>query len=254
MILENKNNIAITSFYSFTNIDDISTLQPKILLVAKKKCIKGTILLAQEGFNGSLSGSKDRVDAVIEELIKLTGALDVNIKTNFASEHPFQRMKVKLKKEIVTLGLGYIDVKNLKGEYIEPQDWDKFVESEDVITIDTRNDYEVEIGTFKGAVDPQTLTFRDFPKWAEENKDKLQGKKIAMYCTGGIRCEKSTAFMRTLGFNDVYHLKGGILQYLEDTQNKNGKWQGECFVFDDRRAVDKELKPSETIDFDNRKF
>jgi UPF0176 protein len=253
-MMSENNNIAITSFYSFIDIEDIISLQPRILLVAKKKYVKGTILLAREGFNGSLSGAKENVEFVVSELIKLTGATDVNFKTNYSSVHPFSKMKVKLKKEIVTLGLGEIDVNSLKGEHIEPTEWDEFISSEDVITIDTRNDYEYAMGHFEGAVDPLTPTFRDFPMWAEEHKHMLEGKKIAMYCTGGIRCEKSTAYMRSLGYKEVYHLKGGILQYLEDTNNKNGKWHGECFVFDDRRAVDSDLKPSESALAENREL
>jgi len=237
--------IAVTSFYSFVNIEDIETLQPKIMLAGMKKYVKGTILLAKEGFNGSLSGTDENVKAVIDKLIALTKATDVSIKTNYCPEHPFIKFKVKLKKEIVTLGIGELDVENQKGEYISPEEWDKYLVKDDVILIDTRNDYEVAIGTFKGAVDPLTPTFRDFPKWVEENKEKLEDKTILMCCTGGIRCEKSTAYMKHLGYEKVYHLKGGILQYLEDTGNKNKMWQGECFVFDDRRAVDPDLAPAE---------
>lgn len=143
------------------------------------------------------------------------------------------------------MAVGDIDIASLKGEYIEANDWDKFISQDNVVVIDTRNDYEVCIGTFKGAIDPKTETFKQFPKWVEQNKDLLVGKKIAMYCTGGIRCEKSTAYLKKLGFNDVYHLKGGILQYLEDTHNHSNLWQGECFVFDDRRAVESDLSPAE---------
>ena len=153
--------------------------------------------------------------------------------------------EVKLKPEIVALGFGEIDVNKLKGEYIEPKDWDEFISRKDVILVDTRNDYEVEVGTFEGAINPLTDTFKELPKWVEENKALFEGKKIAMCCTGGIRCEKSTAFMKMIGYKDVYHLKGGILQYLEDTNNVHGKWKGDCFVFDDRRAVDDALAPAE---------
>ncbi len=239
------NKIAVTSFYSFVPITEMEILMPKLLLTAKKKSLRGTVLLAKEGFNGSISGSKTDVDLLLAQLIKLTKAEDVSIKTNYCEIHPFQKFKVKFKKEIVALGVGDIDVNAMKGTYIEPKDWDEFIAQDDVILVDTRNDYEVEIGTFKGAINPFTETFRELPKWVEQNKNLFEGKKIAMCCTGGIRCEKSTAYMKTLGYQEVYHLKGGILQYIEDTKNPNGIWDGECFVFDDRRAVDRELAPAE---------
>lgn len=220
-------------------------LIPKILLVGKKKSIRGTILLAKEGFNGSISGTVETTQILLKELISITGATEVNIKTNYDDIHPFHKLKVKLKPEIIAMGLGEMDVQNLKGDYIETKDWDKFIAGDNVVVVDTRNDYEVEVGTFEGAINPFTETFKQFPKWAQDNADMMKGKKVAMFCTGGVRCEKSTAYMKTLGFEEVYHLKGGILQYLEDTGNKDGKWQGECFVFDDRRAVDDELKPGE---------
>lgn len=236
--------IAIVSFYSFTNIEEPEMLIPKILLVGKKKSVRGTILVAKEGFNGSISGTTETTDILLQEIIRITGATNVNIKTNYDDQHPFHKLKVKLKPEIIAMGIGEMDIQNLKGDYIETSDWDKFITRNDVIVVDTRNDYEVEIGTFEGAINPLTETFKQFPKWAQSNAEMMQGKKIAMFCTGGVRCEKSTAYLKANGFNDVYHLKGGILQYLEDTGNKEGKWQGECFVFDDRRAVDDDLSPS----------
>lgn len=236
--------ISIVAFYSFVNIPEPEIVVPKVLLVAKKKRTRGTILIAGEGFNGTISGDDDTAHEVLNELIKITGAKDVMVKTHHHDEHPFQKMKVKLKKEIITLGVGDLDIENTKGEYIEGKDWDEFISRDDVVLVDTRNDYEVEVGTFEGAINPFTETFRQFPQWVEENKALFEGKKIAMTCTGGVRCEKSTAFMKSLGYKDVYHLKGGILQYLEDTGNKNRKWQGECFVFDDRFAVDDELHAS----------
>jgi UPF0176 protein len=242
-----SNEIAIVSFYSFIEIEDIDILMPKILLIGKKKYLKGTVLVAPEGVNGSVSGSDENLEFFIKELVKLTKSQDISVKYNYANIHPFQKFKVKLKKEIVALGAGDINVGKLKGEYIEPKNWDNFIERDDVILIDTRNDYEVEVGTFDNAVNPYTKTFKQFPAWVEKNKDMLKGKKIAMCCTGGIRCEKSTAFMKMLGYEEVYHLKGGILQYIDDTGNKSGKWRGDCFVFDDRVAVDNELVPSEGL-------
>lgn len=242
---DSSEQVAILSFYSFVNIFDPESLLAKILLVAKKKYVKGTVILAHEGFNGSISGQEKNLHLLIDEIRSLTQAKDISVKINYCTVQPFSKIKVKLKNEIVSLKFGKIDVENLKGEYIDTEDWDQFIRRDDVITIDTRNSYEVKAGTFEGAIDPDTETFRDFPKWAEENTELFQGKKIAMYCTGGIRCEKSTAYMKTLGYNEVFHLKGGILQYLEDTKNKNGIWKGDCFVFDDRGAVTSDLSPSD---------
>lgn len=240
-----KDDIAIVSFYSFVGVEDLDVLMPKILLIGKKKYLKGTVLVASEGVNGTISGSKENTEYFIEELIRLTNSTDMSVKVNYADEHPFQKFKVKLKKEIVALGVGDIDVNNMKGEYIKPKDWDEFIKRDDVVLVDTRNDYEVEIGTFEGAINPKTETFKEFPQWVDENKELFEGKKIAMCCTGGIRCEKSTAFMKMLGYKDVYHLEGGILQYIEDKKESDGTWKGDCFVFDDRRAVDNALAPSE---------
>jgi UPF0176 protein len=192
----NDTQIAVLSFYAFVPIEDIEILMPKMLLIGKKKSLKGTILLAHEGFNGSISGNKIDAENLINELAKITNAEEVSIKVNYCADHPFQKFKVKIKKEIVALGVGEIDVSNLKGEYIETKDWDNFISRDDVIVVDTRNDYEVEIGTFKKAINPNTETFKDFPEWALNNKNLFEGKKIAMYCTGGIRCEKSTAYMK----------------------------------------------------------
>ncbi len=243
-MIENKEKTAVLSFYSFTNIDNPEIVQPQILLHAKKKYVYGTVLLAQEGFNGTISGAEENVKFVVKQLEEITGAKDINIKINYCDKQPFSKVKVKLKKEIVALKFSDLDVENLKGEYIETDDWDDFISRDDVVTIDTRNDYEVKIGTFKGAVDPKTKAFSELPKWTEDNMNILQGKKVAMCCTGGIRCEKSTALLKSMGVEEVYHLKGGILQYLEDTKNKNEMWEGECFVFDDRGAVSDDLSPS----------
>lgn len=241
-------NIAVISFYSFVPIEDIDILMPKILLIGKKKYLKGTILVAKEGVNGSISGSEENTKYFIQELIKLTNSTDMSVKINYCDQHPFQKLKVKLKKEIVALGVGDIDVTQMKGTYIEPKDWDDFIKKEDVILVDTRNDYEVEIGTFDKAINPQTNTFKEFPKWVSDNKEMFKGKKIAMCCTGGIRCEKSTAYMKMLGYDEVYHLKGGILQYIEDKNLEAGSWDGDCFVFDDRGAVNNKLAPSNWLE------
>ena len=242
---QEQENIAVLSFYSFVNIENIDILQPKILLAAKRKYIYGTVIFAKEGFNGSISGQEKNLHWLISEIRKLTGARDISVKVNYCSKQPFSKIKVKLKKEIVALKSGELDVENLKGEYIDSKDWNDFIKRNDVITIDTRNDYEVKVGTFEGAIDPKTSSFSEFPQWTENNMHLFKGKKVAMFCTGGIRCEKSTALLKDMGVKEVYHLNGGILQYLEDTKNKSGVWKGECFVFDDRGAVSSDLSPSE---------
>ena len=239
-------SVAVLSFYSFVNIPQPEILLPKILLITKKKYVRGTIILAKEGFNGSISSTtEEHLHLVIKALKELTNPTDISIKVNYCSTQPFSKIKVKLKNEIVSMKAGEIDVERLKGEYVETSDWDRFIQRSDVIVVDTRNSYEIKAGTFKGALDPHTESFREFPEWARNNTELFKNKKIAMFCTGGIRCEKSTAYMKALGYEEVYHLKGGILQYLEDTKNENGVWEGNCFVFDDRGAVDSDLLPSE---------
>lgn len=239
-----NNTIIILSIYSFLHISDLKTLLPMMLLIGKKMNVKGTLLIATEGFNGYLSGTNENVYMVLEELIKLTKTKDINIKTNYCWYNPFKKFKVKIKKEIISMGVGDLDINTLKGEYIDPHYWDQFISRDDVIVIDTRNDYEIEVGTFNGSINPYTKTFKEFPNWVQQNKDLLNNRKVAMYCTGGVRCEKSTAYLKTQGFNQVYHLKGGILQYLNDTKNINNLWEGKCFVFDDRQAVNTDLSPT----------
>lgn len=235
--------VATTSFYSFVRINDTLDAQAKVLKMCNDAGLLGTILIAPEGFNGYLSGDESVIRKVVNDIVNFTGATEYMFKVNYVDEHPFSKMKVRLKKEIVAMGAGDIDVNGLKGEYINSEDWDEFIARDDVIVIDTRNHYEVVVGTFEHSIDPMTRTFKEFPDWVKNNMELFEGKKIAMCCTGGVRCEKSTAYMRTLGFNEVYHLKGGILQYFADTKNSGGKWKGDCFVFDDRFAVDDALAP-----------
>ena len=236
--------IVISTFYKFFDFPYYETVKESLKAFCESKSLKGTILLAKEGLNSTISGPRDGIDSLYQYLHdELNIDLD-NIKESISSFKPFGKMKVRLKNEIVTLKAGDIDVNNTKGEYIEPSDWDDFINREDVILVDTRNDYEVNLGTFKGAIDPETKTFRDFPKWLAAHKKFLEGKKIAMCCTGGVRCEKSTAFLKREGFSDVYHLKGGIINYFEKTKNANGKWQGQLFVFDDRFVVNDRLEQS----------
>jgi UPF0176 protein len=203
--------------------------------------VLGTLLLAKEGINGTIAGLPADVERVLCWLDRIPELSNLDRKLSYHSEIPFYRAKVKLKKEIVTMGVEGIDPKQVVGTYVKPEQWNDLLSDPDVVLVDTRNDYEVEIGTFKNAIDPQTKSFRDFPAWAEQNLNSKKHKKIAMFCTGGIRCEKSTAYMKQQGFDEVYHLEGGILKYLEEVPKEQSLWRGECFVFDNRVAVDHDL-------------
>ena len=236
------------ALYKFVSLPDFKTLQTPLLDCCNNNQIKGTLLLAEEGINGTVAGLPDQIYAVLDflrnnEIFK--GRLsDLVHKESYTEKMPFYRMKVKLKKEIVTLGVPGVDPNTMAGTYIKPEDWNALISDPDVILIDTRNDYEVSVGTFKGAVNPKTTTFRELPDWVAKEKDLIKKKpKVAMFCTGGIRCEKSTAFMRTQGFDEVYHLEGGILKYLETIPQEQSLWEGECFVFDERVTVDHSLNP-----------
>ncbi len=237
----------VVAFYKFTPLDDIAELQGPLLGVCKAGGVYGTILLAPEGINGTIAGPKESVYDALDHIRSEISGPDLEFKESTASENPFYRMKVRLKKEIVTMGVPEIDPNKLVGTYVAPSDWNELISDPDVVVIDTRNEYEVRIGTFDGAIDPGTASFRDFPKWFEGRGDlapnQLQGKKVAMFCTGGIRCEKATAFVKEQGIEDVYHLKGGILKYLEEVPQHDSLWKGECFVFDQRVSVDHDLKP-----------
>jgi len=238
-------DLTIWSFYSFVKIDSPDLLVPKLLLICKKKSIKGTILLAEEGFNGYLAGERQNVQLAFDKLLSLTGAKDPIFKVHKCDFIPFDRLKIKVKKEIVRFDVDGLDIEKQKGQYVKPHDWDSLISNKDTVVIDVRNDYEVEMGSFKGAINPRTRTFRQFAAWTRDHLKELRGKKVAMFCTGGIRCEKSTAYLKSLGHNDVYHLEGGILQYLEDKKgSQDMTWSGKCFVFDDRVSVDKDLKSS----------
>jgi UPF0176 protein len=231
--------IKVAALYRFTAFTDPASLRDPI----KDKCdtlgIKGTLLLAQEGINGTIAGSEAAIDETVCFLRTLPGCADLDVKYSNAAQMPFYRMKVMVKKEIVTLGQSGVDPVQQAGIYVAPEDWNALISNPDTVVIDTRNDYEVGIGTFKGAIDPKTETFRDFPKWFREHRAELTNgkKKVAMFCTGGIRCEKSTAFLRSEGIDEVYHLQGGILRYLETIPQNDSLWEGECFVFDQRVSV-----------------
>ena len=232
----------IAALYHFTRFEDPAALRGPLLDLCLAQGVTGSLLLAQEGINGTIAGSRAGIDAALAHIRALPGCADLEWKESSATDQPFGRMKVRLKKEIVTIGQPDVDPRARVGHYVEPADWNALIRSEDVAVIDTRNDYEVAIGTFEGAVDPQTASFRDFPAWWEANKDRFHNKRIAMFCTGGIRCEKSTNYLLGQGVEDVYHLKGGILKYLEEVPEDDSIWQGECFVFDGRVSVGHGLK------------
>ena len=227
----------VAALYHFTRFEAPEAIQGPLQSLCEAERISGSLLLAKEGINGTIAGPKDGVAAVIAHIRALPGCRDLEWKESHAKAQPFRRMRVRLKKEIVTMGQPDVDPRTQVGNYVEAADWNALISAPDVAVIDTRNDYEVAIGTFEGAVDPDTASFRDFPTWWQENKQRFEGKRIAMFCTGGIRCEKSTNYLLGQGVEDVYHLKGGILKYLEDVPEAQSKWQGECFVFDGRVSV-----------------
>lgn len=235
--------LTIAALYHFTRFDDPAALRGPLLDLCLAKGVTGTLLLAREGVNGTIAGPRDGIDAVIAHLRALPGCEGLEWKEATAEAMPFGRMKVKLKAEIVTMGQPEVDPTARVGHYVAPEDWNALISDPDVAVIDTRNDYEVAIGTFRGAVDPATRSFREFPQWWEENREKFAGKRIAMFCTGGIRCEKSTNFLLGQGINQVYHLKGGILKYLEEVPQDQSLWDGECYVFDGRVSVGHGLVP-----------
>ncbi len=233
----------VAAFYKFVSLPEFEELQAEILHVAKTNNVMGTILLASEGINGTIAGPDSGIYELLRRIRENPKFEDLEHKESRAKLNPFYRMKVRLKKEIVTLGVSDVSPTKQVGEYIDPEEWNAFISDPDVLVIDTRNDYEVAIGTFKGAVDPMTTSFREFPKWLDEQESVPKDKKIAMFCTGGIRCEKSTSLLKAEGFEKVYHLKGGILKYLENVDAEESLWEGECFVFDERVSVGHGLKP-----------
>ncbi len=234
----------IAALYHFARLADPGAIKPPLLKLCLDQKITGTLLLAHEGVNGTIAGpSQAAVDAVIAHLRALPGCADLVWKISHSDVPPFGKMKVRLKREIVTMGQPDVDPLAGTGHYVAPRDWNDLITREDVAVIDTRNDYEVAIGTFEGAVDPQTQSFGEFPAWWEANKHRFHNKKIAMFCTGGIRCEKSTNYLLGQGVEDVYHLKGGILKYLEEVPQEQSTWTGACFVFDNRVSVEHGLRP-----------
>ena len=227
----------VAALYHFTRFSDPAELQAPLQALCKSHGVTGTLLLAGEGINGTIAGDRVGIDAVIEHIRALPGCANLEWKESTATTPPFHRMKVRLKREIVTMGQPDVDPVARVGNYVNAADWNELITSPDVAVIDTRNDYEVAIGTFDGAIDPQTKSFGEFPAWWEENKHRFHNKKIAMFCTGGIRCEKSTNYLMGQGVEEVYHLKGGILKYLQEVPQQDSKWDGDCFVFDARVSV-----------------
>ncbi|MCR5855918.1 rhodanese-related sulfurtransferase [Mesorhizobium sp. J428] len=234
----------VAALYRFVPIGDPAALRADLAPFCCGQGIKGTLLIAREGINGTVAGSDEAIEALVERLAA-HGLADLELKFSLASEMPFHRLKVRLKAEIVTMGRPEIDPALAAGTYVPAGEWNELIGDPDTVVIDTRNDYEVAIGTFRGAIDPATKSFREFPAWADANRGLLEGRKVAMFCTGGIRCEKATAYVRSLGIEDVYHLKGGILKYLEEVPAAESLWDGECFVFDERVAVRHGLQEGE---------
>jgi UPF0176 protein len=234
-------SVVVAALYKFATLENYRELREPLLEVCIDAGIKGSLLLAHEGINGTIAGSRAGIDRVLAYLRADERLRDLEHKESLDAAQPFLRMKVKLKKEIVTLGVDGIDPNVEVGRYVEPRDWNALISDPDVLLIDTRNDYEVALGTFEGAVDPKLQTFREFPDYVQRF-DPARHRKVAMFCTGGIRCEKASAFMLQQGFDEVYHLKGGILKYLEEVPAEQSLWRGECFVFDNRVAVDHSLQ------------
>ncbi len=235
----------VCALYKFVALPNFKSLREPLLSAMNEHQVRGTLLLAHEGINGTVSGSREAIDSLISWLNLQPGLENIDVKESTSKEKPFKRTKVKLKKEIVTMGVEDIDPRKVVGTYVEPADWNNLISDPEVVLVDTRNDYEFAVGTFENAINPNTESFREFPDYVKQNLDPKKHKKVAMFCTGGIRCEKSTAYMKQQGFEEVYHLKGGILKYLEEVPKESTSWQGECFVFDDRVTVDHDLKPGQ---------
>jgi UPF0176 protein len=241
--------ITVAALYHFVPLQNLDAIRLPLLALCQDRQICGTILLASEGVNGTIAGEDAAISEVLDHIRNWPGCSGLEVKFSHAPEMPFLRMKVRLKKEIVTMGVADIDAAHEKGQYVDSLEWNDLIADPDTVLIDTRNDYEVEMGSFDKAINPQTTSFRDFPRWFDQNADqwRAQGKKIAMYCTGGIRCEKATAYVKKQGFEDVFHLKGGILKYLENVPADQSLFDGECFVFDQRVGVGHGLVPSEAV-------
>lgn len=236
--------IKIAALYHFTRLEDPVTLRQPLAAFCCARGIKGTLLLAREGINGTVAGSSAAIDELLAYLRAKPEFAGLEAKFSYAPEMPFHRTKVRLKKEIVTMGVPDLDPADA-GTYVAPSDWNALISDPETIIVDTRNDYEFALGTFRNAIDPGTSSFTEFPDWVNQHHNELAGRKVAMFCTGGIRCEKATAYLRSVGLSDVYHLRGGILKYLEEVPASESLWDGECFVFDERVSVKHGLEVGE---------
>ncbi|MEC7080392.1 MAG: rhodanese-related sulfurtransferase [Pseudomonadota bacterium] len=239
---EKTPGVVVAALYRFARFPEFETYRRPLLDCLLAAEVRGTLLLAAEGINGTIAGSRAGIDRVLGFLQQDSRFTSLEVKESYVDENPFYRTKVKLKKEIVTMGVAGIDPNKIVGTYVEARDWNALISDPEVLLLDTRNKYEVEIGSFAGAVNPGTDSFREFPDYVKKQLDPGKHKKVAMFCTGGIRCEKSTAYLREQGFEEVYHLKGGILKYLEEVPEPESKWEGECFVFDNRVTVNHQLE------------
>ncbi|MDB9926185.1 rhodanese-related sulfurtransferase [Hyphomicrobiales bacterium] len=242
--MQDSNEILVATLYKFFKVDDLVALQDQLYEICNKNNVMGTILIANEGVNGTISAKPREIEKTLTSIQKDDRFSEIEIKYSSTNKQPFHKMRVRLKKEIVTIGLPEINPNKTVGTYVKPEEWNDIISDPDVILIDTRNKFEIKIGSFKNALDPRTTSFRDFPEWVKKFKqDKTNtNKKIAMYCTGGIRCEKASSLMKEEGFNEVYHLQGGILKYLEQIEKEKSLWEGECFVFDDRVCLTENLE------------
>ena len=234
--------IVVIAFYKFVPLPGYEEMKVPLRTFCQEHGIMGTILLASEGINGTVAGTRESVDILLGHFHSDPRFADLEWKESYYDEIPFEKMKVRLKREIVGLGVPQIDPLRKVGTYVPPEQWNDLISDPDVIVIDTRNNFEVELGTFTGAIDPRTKAFREFPAFIENNLDPDKHKRIAMFCTGGIRCEKASSYMLDKGFQEVYHLQGGILKYLETIPKEESLFEGECFVFDDRVTLDHDLK------------
>ncbi|NQD38513.1 rhodanese-related sulfurtransferase [Permianibacter sp. IMCC34836] len=245
--------VVVAALYKFVTLSEPSDTEGQSLVrwqdslytVCQSHGIRGTLLLAREGINGTVSGSRAGIDGLLGWLRSHTEFAGLEHKESLAEKNPFFRLKIKLKQEIVTLGVPGVDPNQQVGTYVEPQDWNALIAQDDVLVVDTRNDYEYAIGTFERALDPNTRSFREFPEWVKQNLDPAKHKRVAMFCTGGIRCEKASSYMLAQGFESVFHLKGGILNYIEKVPAEQSLWRGDCFVFDNRVAVNHALAPGD---------
>ncbi len=247
-LTENPTTYDVVAFYKFVEIDDCETFAPSLKQAMLDRDVMGTILLAEEGINGTISGSESSINQILEMIRSHPGLHDLESKRSYAPTHVFNRAKVKVKPSLISIG-EEVDPTKVVGEYVDPKDWNALISDPEVVLIDTRNDYEYYAGTFEGAVDPKITRFRELPEFVHKNFDPKVHKKVAMFCTGGIRCEKSTSWMLEQGFENVYHLQGGILKYLEEIPKEESMWKGDCYVFDERVGVNHDLAPSEEAKF-----